>query len=161
MTGAMLAMMALTNFGNVMDFEMPLSHAQFYALPVGAEIDAMKKRFVVDRRETVGGVEQPVLVEADTQAPLFGGIYITHLMNVTKGVNQPTELPVVDALAVAPVAAPEVAAEAFDPLQDVDTYDAVDHVALQPELSLTPEILHPGRRAYPAPDQYTLDLEAD
>lgn len=154
-------MMALTNFGNVMDFEMPLSHAQFYALPVGAEIDAMKKHFVVDRRDTVGGIEQPVLVEADTQAPLFGAIYITHLMNLAKGPNQPLELPVTDAMAVTPADEPTVAVEAFDPLQDVDTYDAVDHVAVQPELSLTPEILHPGRRAYPAPDQYTLDLEAD
>ncbi|WP_410950858.1 hypothetical protein [Pseudomonas sp. S1(2024)] len=159
----MLAMMALTIFGNVMDFEMPLSHAQFYALPVGAEIDAMKKRFVVDRRETVGGVEQPVLVEADTQAPLFGAIYITHLMSITKGVNQPMELPATEAMAAPPAVehAVAVAAEAFDPLKDVDTYDAIDHVAVQPELSLAPEILHPGRRAYPAPDQYTLDLEAD
>lgn len=103
---------------------MPISHSQFYALPEGAEIAAMKKRFKVSHREVREGVEEPVLVDIESGERLFGAIYICHLMHPERNVGEvldsvvaTPELSVVDTqsieLPVEPV---------YDPLSDVDHY---------------------------------------
>jgi hypothetical protein len=140
---------------------MPLTHEQFYALPVGAEIDAMKKRFVVAHRDTRNGVEQPVLTDAQNGENLFGAIYICHLMSLSK-MGEALEAgppPEPESTAVSLTQAP-VIPEAFDRMQDVDHYEDSEDMTLQPDLTLTPELLYQGRREYPAIDQYLEELFA-
>lgn len=103
---------------------MPISHSQFYALPEGAEIAAMKKRFKVSHREVREGIEEPVLVDIESGERLFGAIYICHLMHPERNVGEALD-PV--------VAAPELSemdteiielpvVPVYDPLSDVDHY---------------------------------------
>lgn len=138
---------------------MPLSHAEFYALPEGAEIDAMKKRFIVDGREMIGEVDQPVLVDAATGQPLFGAIYITHLMSLVKQQNLPAATEFND-----PVATEYHANEALgadhDPIEDVELYCESTGVPVLSELALNPESLHAQRRQHPLNDEYHNDLYA-
>jgi len=103
---------------------MPISHSQFYALPEGAEIAAMKKRFKVSHREVREGIEEPVLVDIESGERLFGAIYICHLMHPERNAAEALD-PVVAAPepAIADIPAIEPPTEpVFDPLSDVDHY---------------------------------------
>lgn len=55
---------------------------QFLALPIGTELKGFKKRFVVKSRSELDGIEQPSLIDIDTGEPLFGAIYIPHLLSL-------------------------------------------------------------------------------
>jgi hypothetical protein len=131
---------------------MPISHSQFYALPEGAEIAAMKKRFKVSHREVREGIEEPVLVDIESGDRLFGAIYICHLMHPERNAAE-----VLDPMAAAPepvvadILVIETPAEpVFDPLIDVDHYPSALRDAGFTDTTLCAEIV-PGAVLGPYP----------
>lgn len=119
---------------------------QFLALPIGTELKGFKKRFVVKSRDIMDGIEQPSLVDIDTAEPLFGAIYIPHLLSfdgqttATPGDTDDEPNEEVDqdegAVAQAPTNTPPVVSVArpevstafetpYDPMLDVENYDQV------------------------------------
>lgn len=99
---------------------------QFLALAVGAEVKAFKgQRLIVDKREILDGIEQPCLIDIDTKEPLFGAIYIPHLLGFE---GQPSKMDEVERevgeiIAPATVSAfpvPELVAEQES---DIESYD--------------------------------------
>jgi len=119
---------------------------QFLALPIGTELKGFKKRFVVKSRDVMDGIEQPSLVDIDTAEPLFGAIYVPHLLilegqaaevsseseddvreEVVQDEGFAVEAPI-ESLPVDPISEPEMKALAetpFDPMVDVEDYAQV------------------------------------
>lgn len=96
---------------------------QYLALTKGTEIRAFRDRkFEVIGRAVVDGIEQPTLIDLETREPLFGAIYVAHLLSFDGRVSREAdhedvaeELPVASSFAAA--------ADRYDPLDDVETYE--------------------------------------
>lgn len=96
---------------------------QYLALTKGTEIRAFRDRkFEVIGRAVVDGIEQPTLIDLETREPLFGAIYVAHLLSFDGRVSRDAdhedvaeELPLASSFAAA--------ADRYDPLGDVETYE--------------------------------------
>lgn len=96
---------------------------QYLALTEGTEIRAFRNRkFEVIGRAVVDGIEQPTLVDLETREPLFGAIYVAHLLSFDGRVTREADHE--DVAKELPVASSSAAAtDRYEPFDDVETYE--------------------------------------